>query len=138
MTPPAVMLMRFEDLAAEPEASIRKLALHCGVPFNPAMLEVADTGSSIRPDQKGARGVNRESSGRWRNRPLSRREMAAIAIFCRDGMARHGYEPVGPGHHRLHLCLSLPILLIKAPLAVALNLRRSKQLVAYVRKRFLV
>lgn len=134
---PAVMLLRFEDLAAEPEASIRKLALHCGVPFNPAMLEVADTGSSIRPDQKGAKGVNRASSGRWRSHPLSRGEEAAVALFCHDGMARHGYEAVRPAHHRLNLCLSLPTLLIKAPLAVALNLRRSKQLVTYVWKRFL-
>lgn len=135
---PAVLLLRFEDLAAEPEVNIRKLALHCGIPFNPAMLEVADTGSSIRPDRKGAKGVNHASSGRWRSHPLSRGEEAAIALFCHDGMARHGYEAVRPAHYRLNLCLSLPMLLIKAPLAVVLNLRRSKQLVAYVRKRFLV
>jgi hypothetical protein len=67
--PGKVYHQRYEDLVANPEASIRKVLEFCGLPFDQKCLEFHKTDRRVRTasSQQVREPLNDRSIGRWRN-----------------------------------------------------------------------
>ena len=61
----------YEDLVSTPEATLRRIATHCGLPYDPAMLKPEDNTGSIRTasNVQARREINRDSIARWERYP---------------------------------------------------------------------
>jgi hypothetical protein len=133
---PRFMMVRFEDLAADPEAGARRLCNLLDLKFEPGMLEIPRWGSSNLESDSDRKGVSTEVVGKWRD-TLS----AGDALICEKItsrlMQRLGYSPEFLG--RTGTLSALPSL-ISYPLhvagVVALNPGRAwVQLQAMIRTR---
>jgi sulfotransferase family protein len=95
--PDRYLLVRYEDLVREPEATTRRVCDHIGVRFTPEMLTMdgapshRDTGgnSSFGDLEPGAISVR--AVGRFRN-VLAPGDLTFIDIFAGRALARLGYE----------------------------------------------
>jgi len=86
-------LIRFEDMVAEPETTIRQICEFIGVPFNAGLLEeTVVVGSSFEEDRHAAHGFDRRSVDRWRDHvhPLVKKWFGVIG---RRELRRFGYRP---------------------------------------------
>ncbi len=92
--PDRVRIQRFEELAAEPEASVRGLCGWLGLDYEPAMLEIPVVNSSYATSGR-PEGVSREPVERWRTR-LSPNEIGIVQSCCGRLMDELGYgkDPV--------------------------------------------
>jgi sulfotransferase family protein len=92
--PERVRLVRFESLAAEPEAGVRGLCAWLGLDFEPAMLEIPVVNSSYATSGR-PEGVSSEPVERWRSR-LSSDEVGIVQGCCGPLMDELGYarDPV--------------------------------------------
>ena len=96
--PGRYVLIRYEDVASDPEVAAKELCSILGLPFDPAMLtlgamrdEVDHSGnSSFAPIPQGA--ISTASIGRFGER-LTPQEIATVEALCRGQMLRHGYVP---------------------------------------------
>ena len=93
----AVLTVRYEDLVAEPEATVRRVCAFCELTFRPEMLAVERTGADrlIRGQeswftQLGA-GITTASAGRWRTQ-MSPARQAVFTSIAADALRRHGYD----------------------------------------------
>ncbi len=132
---PRVFQMRFEDLVTQPQAQLVNLCDFLGLDFEAEMLNVAQSNSSHRSDRTGQIGIDAGTAGRWRQGGLSDTEIYVSQRMLAAEMTRHGYdvEPVAPsalGGARLALLWA-----VKTPLALALNLTRSRNLASALSKR---
>jgi hypothetical protein len=92
--PLTVEPVRYEDLIAEPEAVLRRLAGTLGVEFEPAMLDhqatAAARGRIATPSySQVARPLHAEAEGRWRR---YREPMAPVLDILAPWAARWGYD----------------------------------------------
>lgn len=85
-----VLEVRYEDLVAEPEATLPRITTFLGVEFEPAMLELGAS-FELRGDAKGQHTIKRDNKEKWRARmdPALRRRVEAIAA---DVLRSCGYE----------------------------------------------
>ncbi|MDG5750963.1 sulfotransferase [Qipengyuania sp. XHP0211] len=130
----AVMLVRFEDLLENPETTVRAICAHCEIAFDETMLDVARVGSSNREDQSSARGIDRTRTGAWQ-KGLSLAEIAIVEKAAEPLLAESGYAPSCSNSSKLARAgwgVALPL---KMSLALALNLRRIRNLRAWASKR---
>lgn len=134
---PRVMVVKFESMIGNEETTVRALSDHCGIKFEPEMLKIDDVGSSITPDQQGAKGINPKAANRWRSVPMSQFERAAVATFCKRDMLDYGYEPIEVSWRRLSIALMIPSLCVKAALSLAFHLRNPRVTMEFIKKRFL-
>ncbi|MEX2530938.1 MAG: sulfotransferase [Gemmatimonadota bacterium] len=88
--PDQVFTLRFEDLVADPEASVRALCAFLDEPFESGMLEVTGENSSF--GDLGERG-GIQTQVLTRPFGLPRRTLAALEILCGAEMIKQGYEP---------------------------------------------
>jgi len=72
--PGRVLHVQYEELVREPEANIRRLLEHCGLPFDPACLSFHETRRSVRTAsaEQVRQPLYRSGIGYWRHfeRPL--------------------------------------------------------------------
>ncbi len=61
-----VMRLSYEGLVDAPEETVRRLAEHVGVEFDPVMLDVGTTNSSFAAEGQESRGIVSSSRERWR------------------------------------------------------------------------
>jgi len=130
--PVRVRVLRYEDVVADPQATLSDLCGWLGVDFVPDMLEV-DLANSSYGEGRGV-GVSASPIDRWRKK-LSDREIGIIQGVAGGAMRKHGYEAVpirlGP--------LDLPLAYAAAPLAAVraavANKARIASLPAYVWRR---
>lgn len=87
-----VMRLRYEELVDDPEGTVRRLAAHVGVDFDPAMLDVETTNSSFAEEGQASRGIVASSRERWRTELTPTEIWVGERIF---GSAREalGYAP---------------------------------------------
>ncbi len=118
-------LVRFEDLAAAPEAELSKLCAFLGIDVQPAMLDLPRWGSSNLAHSSDQRGISREVVDRW-SQVLSHGEILVCEQVTRRMMQPFGYqcERLGTvGRARtIPVLLSYPLHLLGV---VALNPRRA-------------
>jgi hypothetical protein len=85
-----VLLSRYEDLVADPEAHVRRLCTFVGVEFDSTMLAIAGNNSSESISQSG---IFATSVGRWRD-SLSEADAYIGQMICGREMRRLGYATV--------------------------------------------
>lgn len=108
------MLLRFEDLVTEPEASMRRVCGFLGLDYTPAMLDfhrdplLQHNAASLSSWTDLARPIDPSVVGRFRTR-LSGSEVRYIEAVCGEQMAVFGYprDHEAPGDARA-LRSSLP------------------------------
>ncbi|MCO6184848.1 sulfotransferase [Rhizobium sp. L1K21] len=132
---PRVLVIRFEDITADPQGVVQRLCTHTGVAFEPEMLNVARVGSSDRKDETGASGVDASRVGTWAAGGLSAAEIAICEKEAGALLEAHGYEKSGLKSNPFGILLWWGLLPLKMALALALNLRRVKNLLSWARKR---
>ncbi len=92
---PRVTLLRFEDLVAAPEATVRGLCDWLGEAYDPAMLDVPQWGSSNVRHGSGA-GVSADMAGKWRE-VLTPGEICISERRTGGYFERFGYERITDG-----------------------------------------
>jgi hypothetical protein len=107
---PRLLALRFEDLIAEPEATLKRLGEWLGVPINPGVGQLhfqrsrAHGSTEWRENsafQDVATRFDRQPLGRWKSQPDSSIVRYA-AWLARRELAGFGYEPAGRGSAREH------------------------------------
>lgn len=94
---PRFTIVRFEDLAADPEGGARRLCAALDLAFEPNMLEIPRWGSSNVSHTKENTGVSREVVDQWR-RSVSKGEARLCEKITHRMMQRFGYTPEFHGH----------------------------------------
>lgn len=96
------MTLRYEDLVAEPEATVRSLCRFLDEPFEPSMLRFytdAEDYMTARAasdfNRSATRPISTARIDEWR-RQLSPDDVALVEHICADEMARFGYERTAP------------------------------------------
>lgn len=92
-----VMMLRYEELVADPEGQVRRMCEFLELEYDPRMLEIQRANSSyVRQDQERTRkGISMQSVERWRTE-LTTPELWILEKVCAETMRRLGYERVGP------------------------------------------
>ncbi|MEO8509636.1 MAG: sulfotransferase [Chloroflexota bacterium] len=86
------LLVRFEDLIGDPEASLRRVCEFLGIAFSTSLLEARRTGSSYTAGRHAGDGFDSKAAERWRDHihPLASRFLSGA---LGADMERHGYVP---------------------------------------------
>jgi hypothetical protein len=84
---PGYLEVRYEDLATDPETTLRGICAFLGEPFDPAMIPDAPPGASAAPDQGRP---NAGSIGRWQ-RDLTPADRAIVETICGPRLRELGY-----------------------------------------------
>ncbi|MCP3972695.1 MAG: sulfotransferase [Rhodobacteraceae bacterium] len=129
-----VVVLRFEELASDPEQSVRRLSDFCGIEFNTEMLEVEQVGSSSRQDRPGQFGIDASRVTSWKDGALGDGEIALCESVAREQMQRWGYELTGKQQSRMQYVLFMIGFAAKSMLALALNINRVKNIREVIRR----
>ncbi len=132
---PRVCVLRFEDLLSAPEAELKRVCASVGIDYDPAMLDVPRIGSSHQTDRPDERGLDPGAAGRWKQGGLTRTELAVCRRITAEHMARHGYDVQPVNAPTLSQLWCRVTWVFKSSLALALNLRRIRNLRESVRRR---
>jgi len=67
--PGRILTVQHEEVVNDLEGSVRRILVHCGLPFEPACLEFHHTKRSVRSasSEQVRQPINRESVDKWRN-----------------------------------------------------------------------
>lgn len=130
-----VLLVRFEDLAAAPEATMRDLLGRLGLSWEPAVLEAERISSSNGGDRDGV-GVDPAVVGRFRT-GLAPAELWWSQRLTGDTATPLGYQAVPQRFPVLGVVGQALLLPLKAAGALLLNLGRTRHVVSSVRRRLL-
>jgi len=88
---PGYVLVRYEELVANPEPELRRICGAIGEPFSRQMLEQMPDPTADRPwFQRAERPVTDSLIGSWRDR-LSARDAALVEWYIGPGMEEFGY-----------------------------------------------
>ncbi len=96
--PDQYLVVRYEDLAARPEATLREVCAFIGEPYAPEMLSMQgaqqfrDEGGNSSYGQREPGKISASSVGKFRQ-VLSSRQVAFMQAFSRKSMQAHGYQP---------------------------------------------
>jgi hypothetical protein len=99
--PDRFRVVRYEDLATEPEATLRELCAFIGEPYEPAMLSMSgasdfrDAGGNSSFGRFAVGQISTASIGRYRD-VLSDGDIAFMDRHAGAAMARHGYPIARP------------------------------------------
>ena len=90
--------VRYEDLVAEPEATVQAVCAFLGEAYEPAMLDFHRTSARYLAHEiqtpAVARPVDAAHAGAWTHR-LRPAEIAAVEAICADALDAWGYVPTG-------------------------------------------
>lgn len=117
--PEACMLLRYEDLVADPEPVARRVCDFLALTFTPDMLDAAGQpgwrGHNSRIEDVAAQGISQSPVGRHITR-LSAHDVAICNLLGGQMLRAHGYRldtrPLSPLHYAraaLHIALYVPL-----------------------------
>ncbi len=104
--PGKVLHVQYEDMVREPDAQIRRLLAHCGIPFEPACLEFHATRRAVRTAsaEQVRQPLYTSSVGYWRHferelEPLRRALGESLARFEQPAAGQLNERPLTKGGH---------------------------------------
>ncbi len=131
-----VMIVRFEDLLGDSEATVRRVAQHCNVEYSEAMLDVPQVSSSLASDDHNERGLRTEMAEAWRaHGGLSATEIKLCEKVAGDAMDRHSYRRDDVSVNPAVLGSWYAMLPVKLGVAAAMNAKQIGNPVVAVRRR---
>lgn len=89
--PPIVFRLRYEDLVADPEGSVRRLCEFLGLTYDPAMLAVGWSNTTAQGGTTRAEGIDPRAVGKWRDK-LSADVISLCQMINGNEMTSLGYE----------------------------------------------
>ena len=89
--PEALFRLRYEDLASDSEGMVRRLCEFLGLAFDPAMLDVGWSNSTVQSGTEGEAGIDRRAIGKWQSK-LSSDVVALCQMLNGHEMMALGYE----------------------------------------------
>lgn len=131
-----VHLIKFEELLNDPELVVRKLCDFLDIEYHDEMLLVPDADSSLVKDIPGKIGINRSKTKQFMNGKLSKTEIYLCQKITSKYADKFGYEKVDVGFNVFSLIFIFITFPVKLGIAVLLNLSRTKNLFAAIKRRF--
>ena len=131
---PSVLLVRFEDLIANPEMMIKNICTFLNISYCESMLSVPTIGSSNAIDGKNL-GVNNNNAGNWKKGGLTNSEIYYCQQLCKSEMSHLNYYPNPIKANVVGLSLNAVTFPIKLILAFSLNIKRMKNIKDSVQRR---
>jgi omega-hydroxy-beta-dihydromenaquinone-9 sulfotransferase len=130
-------LVKFEELIAEPEKIIRNLCVFLNIQFHSSMLLIPTEGSSIANDEIGKIGIDKTRSGNFLKGGLTNTEIYICQRITSGFRSKFGYEDVDVNPNIFSMIAFYTTFPIKLSIALLLNLKRSKNLLNSVKRRFI-
>lgn len=130
--PDRVRMVRYEELVADPETSVRDLAGWLDLVYTPAMLDIPLLNSSFA-DFSADGGISTEAVRRWSTR-LAPHEVAVVQAACGSLLEDLGYERVDTGHS-LREAATWATTPVAAARSIGANRERMARVVPYVARR---
>ena len=96
--PGRVLSLRYEDMVAEPEATVRRVCDFLDLPFRTQFLEVGWINATSKNAQNAGEGISRAAVDRWKT-SLTPAEILVCQTALRGELREFGYaaEPTGLG-----------------------------------------
>jgi len=132
---PRVLTVHYETLVRQQEETVRKICAFVGIPYDRAMLDVRQEGSSGRHDSTDEMGISPENIQKWRKGGLSLTEIYLCQKMSAAAMRNEGYHlmEARPAISLLiYYFLTFPA---KLALALLCNLGRMKSMAETMRRR---
>lgn len=92
--PNSIRRVRYRDLASNPESQVRQLCDYLGLAFEPFMLEVGWSNTTVQDGAKQEKGIGRGAIGKWRQvlpadaailcQMINRKEMESLGFELQD------------------------------------------------------
>ena len=131
-----VLIVRFEDLLSDSEATVRRVAQHCDVEYVDAMLDVPQVSSSLASDDHTERGLRTEMADAWRaHGGLSTTEIKLCEKVAGEAMQRHAYDRDDASVNPAVLSGWYAMLPVKLSVAAAMNAKQIGNPIVAVRRR---
>lgn len=130
-----VYLLKFEELLKNPEQKIKELCDFLNVEFQQSMLLIPKIGSSIVHDQKGL-GIDKNRTGHFL-KELTSTEIYLCQKITAQYREKFGYDNVPIRANFFILLLSWISFPVKLLFALLLNIKRSKNLLESIKRRFI-
>lgn len=92
----SILLVRYEELARDPESQVRRICDHVGVEYVPSMTRVERTNTSFVDGAPSEAGIVTTSVDRWRNELTPTELWVGERVFG-EIMTRLEYEPSSNG-----------------------------------------
>ncbi|GAB4529417.1 MAG: sulfotransferase [Pleurocapsa sp.] len=135
---PELITIRFEDLIANPESTLRQVCDFLELEFESEMLAVsqAEGGvSSLKKIKAGQTGIDNSATGKWKKGGLSKAEVDICQKITQDNMREYKYQIEPIKSNPLSIVLSWIFLPFKLALALLLNLQRMRNILEEIKKR---
>lgn len=130
-----VYLIKFESLIENPEKEIKNLCSFLEIEFDTEMLNVPLKGSSTASDEAGKMGISKSNTAKFRN-GLTDTEIFICQKITKVFNVKFGYADVKCNVNYFELlfhALSFPV---KIVVSLLLNLKRTKNLIETIKRRF--
>jgi omega-hydroxy-beta-dihydromenaquinone-9 sulfotransferase len=133
----SVLTVRFEDLVASPQATIRDVCnwLHLG--YDADMLNIEYWGSSREKTQANRRGIQASAASGWEKGGLTQEEIFISQKFTSRVAGAYGYTVVEAPFSVVKLLLLFALLPFKLFVAFLFNLHRMKNIKETLVKRLM-
>ena len=130
----------FEELLAQPEATVKRLCGFVGVTYRREMLQIPQVGSSVAEDQPQELGINPHRTHSWHS-DTTGGELSSAEIYLNQTitaalMKKHNYNPVSIRPNLIDLMLHLLTFPVKLVGAFLFNLDRMKNIHQTLKRRF--
>lgn len=130
-----VRLVKFEELISRPEPVMRDLCSFLGIDFHESMLLIPNEGSSVVADT-GSVGIDKTKTGNFLSGGLTKTEIYLCQKITAAFRKRFGYEDVKADVGILSTTVAYISFPVKLSVALLLNLKRTKNLVNSIKRRF--
>ena len=130
----------FEELLAQPEATVKRLCDFVGIIYTHEMLQIPQVGSSVTEDQPQELGINPYRAHSWHSETTDG-ELSSAEIYLNQTitaalMKKHNYSPVSIQPNVAGLALHLLTFPMKLIGAFLFNIDRMKNIRQTLKRRF--
>lgn len=131
---PNVLLVRYEDLIAHPEVTIKHVCAFAGIEFVTEMTDIPVVGSSASSDNPAQRGIDSSKREQWQNGGLSDAEIILCQEINGSLMQQFGYDIKDVNASPVAVSALRILFPFRLALAAMFNLKRLKDPVRVIRK----
>lgn len=131
-----ILTVQFEKLLENPESEIKQICHFLNIDFENAMLQIPKVGSSGRQDERTRYGFDTSVISQWEKGGLNRTEIEMCEQLNHKLILNYGYEYSGIKGSSLTKLSYLIVLPVQSFIALLLNFRRMKNLLATLKRRF--
>ena len=131
---PNVLMVRYEDLIAHPEATIKHVCAFAGIEFVNEMTDIPVVGSSAASDNPAQRGIDSSKKEQWQNGGLSDAEISLCQEINGTLMQQFGYDIQNVKASPVAVSALRILFPFRLALAAMFNLKRLKDPMRVIKK----